>query len=152
MKKPRFMVVAFVAAISMLVSGFSWAVPQTRFAVLNGGSEVTDDGASGAGDTNGRGSATIVFDPANGQLCFAIAVTAIGTPVAAHIHRAAAGVNGGIVVTLTPPSTGAPGASSGCVTGVAQSLLQNIQNNPSNFYVNVHTEDFPAGAVRGQLF
>jgi hypothetical protein len=153
MSKTRFMIVATVITISTFVFGLSWAAtPQTRFAVLSGGNEVDDAGAAGAGDTNGRGSATILIDSDRGTVCFAIAVTAIGNPVAAHIHRASAGQNGGIVVTLAPPNAGSPGASSGCVTGVARQLLLNIQNNPSGFYVNVHTEDFGAGAIRGQLF
>jgi hypothetical protein len=147
------MTVAIVVTISTFVFGFSWAAtPQTRFAVLSGGNEVDDAGVAGAGDTNGRGSATILIDSDRGTVCFGISVTLIGNPVAAHIHRASAGVNGPIVVTLTPPNAGSPGASSGCVSGVARQLLLNIQNNPSGFYVNVHTEDFGAGAIRGQLF
>ena len=153
MKRQRITIAAIFAVIGMFVIGFSWAAtPQTKFAVLSGGNEVNDDGVAGAGDTNGRGSATILIDSDRGTVCFAIAVTAIGAPVAAHIHKAATGQNGSIVVTLTPPSAGSPGASSGCVSGVAKNLLLNIQNNPSNYYVNVHTEDFGAGAIRGQLF
>jgi CHRD domain len=122
------------------------------FAVLLGGNEVSDSGASNAGDTNGRGSATILLEPGKRTVCFAITVSGIGTPVAAHIHQAPTGVNGGIVVTLTHPSAGNPGASSGCVNNVPAGLLNRIKNGPSAFYINVHTEDLPAGAVRGQLF
>ena len=30
-------------------------------------------------------------------------------------------------------------------------MLQEIVDNPAGYYVNLHTEDFPAGAIRGQL-
>jgi CHRD domain len=56
-----------------------------------------------------------------------------------------------IVVPLTPPSTGDPGASSGCVT-VDPALARAILNHPHRYYANVHTTAFPNGAARGQLF
>ena len=56
-----------------------------------------------------------------------------------------------MVQALQQPATGDPGASSDCVE-VAASLARAIQKNPAKYYVNVHTGDFPGGAVRGQLF
>jgi hypothetical protein len=84
-------------------------------------------------------------------LCFGITVDGTDKPILAHIHQAPAGVNGDIV-DLFPPPNGNPGASSRCIRGLDQQLLANIQRHASGFYVNVHTENFPAGAVRGQLF
>jgi CHRD domain len=123
------------------------------FAVLLGGNEVSDEGDASVGDPDGRGSATVLINQGQGSLCFGITVSGLSTPPqAAHIHRAVAGVNGDIVVGLTAPTTGNPGSASGCITGVAPALLKAIKLTPSAFYVNVHTTDFPAGAVRGQLF
>jgi hypothetical protein len=34
---------------------------------------------------------------------------------------------------------------------VKRSLIRAILRRPRRFYVNVHTNDFPGGAVRGQL-
>jgi CHRD domain len=121
------------------------------FAVLSGGNEVSDEGQSNVGDQDARGSATVLLDRSKGTVCFGITVTGTDTPVAAHIHQASAGVNGAIVVNFTAPTGGNPGASSGCVSGVSAALLNNIKNFPTGFYVNVHTNAFPAGAVRGQL-
>ena len=118
------------------------------FAVLKGRNEIGPDGRRGAGDPDGRGSFTAIVD--GGQLCFGITVTNLDTPTAAHIHRGRANQNGPVVVPLTPPSSGDPGASSGCVT-VDPTLARDILRHPRRYYANVHTGAFPAGAARGQL-
>ena len=119
------------------------------FAVLNGRNEISTTGRRGAGDPDGRGSFTAMIDGT--QLCFGITVANIDTPTAAHIHGGKPNENGPIVVPLTQPSAGDPGASSGCVT-VDTSLAAAILKNAHKYYANVHTGTYPAGAVRGQLF
>jgi hypothetical protein len=119
------------------------------FAVLTGRKEVDDQGRRGAGDPDGRGSFSASID--GDQLCFGITVKNIDDPVGAHIHRARPNRNGPIVVPLTEPSSGDPGASSGCVS-VDAADAEAILKNPRRYYANVHTEAFGAGAVRGQLF
>jgi hypothetical protein len=121
------------------------------FAVLTGRSEISPTtGHKGAGDPDGLGSANVLI-PSGNTVCFGISVTGLATPSAAHIHRGKRNQNGPIVVTLTAPSAGNPGASSGCVNGVSSSLVSEIRKHPSRFYVNVHTSEFPGGAIRGQL-
>jgi CHRD domain len=120
------------------------------FAVLLGRNELAGDPLRrGAGDPDGRGSSNVTIDGTS--VCFGIAVTNIATPIAAHIHRGKRNENGPVVVTLVHPATGDPGASSGC-TQASADLAAAIQRHPRRYYVNVHTADFPGGAVRGQLF
>ena len=153
MQTKFFVAIAFAIAITTLAVNTTWAAQaQTYFVVLSGGNEVSEDDSSAVGDPNGLGSATVLVDSDRGMLCFAITVQNLATPAAAHIHKNTAGRNGDIVIGLTAPSSGAPGSSSGCITGVNKNLLISIKNSPSSFYLNVHTSEFPAGAVRGQLF
>ena len=102
-----------------------------------------------AGDPDGAGTATLRFRRDAGQVCYRLRVQNINLPsVGAHIHRAPAGQAGPIVVQFTAPN--ASGVSSGC-TAATQAQLDEILANLAGFYVNVHTTDFPGGAVRGQL-
>ena len=119
------------------------------FAQLSGRNEISmTTGERGAGDPDGFGSATFTFD--GDQVCFGITVANLDAPVMAHIHRGGKDVNGPVVVPVTQPATGDPGASSGCVT-VDAALAAEIQAHPRGYYANVHTMAFPAGAMRGQL-
>ena len=102
----------------------------------------------GPGDPDGNGTAEIRADPANGRVCWELYARAIEPATAAHIHRGEAGTAGPPVVPLTTP--GADGRSSGCAA-VDPALAQEIAARAFSFYVNVHTQAQPAGAIRGQL-
>lgn len=114
------------------------------FAELSGAAEVP-----GPGDPDGGGGTSIFVDPAAGEICAFVEVFEIEPATAAHIHAGAAGVAGSVVVTLPTPN--AEGIADGCVSGLDTAVLQDIHDNPGDYYVNVHTADFPDGAVRGQL-
>jgi hypothetical protein len=158
-RTPRLVRVAvaagLAAALLLLALGIGSAQSQSsssskvQFAKLTGNAEIGEDGEPGAGDPNGRGSAALLIQ--GGRLCYGINVSKIGRPAAAHIHRAPRGENGDIVAPLTAPSAGNPGAFGGCKS-VNADLLGRIADNPGNYYVNVHTSQYPNGAVRGQLF
>jgi len=101
----------------------------------------------GPGDTDGAGTANVIVNPGKSQVCYTLAVSNIATATMAHIHQAAVGVAGPVVVSLTPPASG---SSKGCAT-VTRELALAILKSPADYYVNVHNEPFPNGAVRGQL-
>ena len=110
---------------------------------LTGAAEVP-----GPGDTDGTGTASIRLNQGKNQICWELTVSNIAVATGAHIHEAAAGAAGPVVVTLTTP--GPTGTSSGCVDADAE-LIKRIRQSPELFYVNVHNTEFPDGAVRGQL-
>jgi hypothetical protein len=117
-------------------------------AILRGSNEVP--GAGGA-----SGSASIRLNQGQKRVCFTLTGSGLGRSIlGAHIHRGAAGVAGDIVIPL-PTASLAPlehgGAARGCVQNVDVALIKEIRQNPAGFYVNIHTEQFPSGAARGQL-
>lgn len=151
--KGRIIIAALVAAAGLaavipLANGASGERTRALFAYMNGRAEVDAQGNRNTGDRNGLGTFSAIVD--SEQLCFGITVRDIEDPVAAHIHRGDSRTAGPVVVTLTQPVSGNPGASSDCVA-IEDSLAGQILRRPSRFYVNVHTGDFPNGAVRGQL-
>lgn len=100
------------------------------------------------GDPHGAGTASFKVDPGKGQVCYDLRVSNIATPTMAHIHKGAPGVAGPVAIPLKTPD--ATGKSSGCAQA-DPTVLSEIVQNPSAYYVNVHNAPFPGGAVRGQL-
>lgn len=101
-----------------------------------------------AGDSDGSGQAAVTINPGRGELCYTLAWAQLGTVVAAHIHEAPAGTNGPVIIPLALQGT--PGKASGCTT-VDRQVLVGIITDPTGYYVNFHSTEFPGGAVRGQL-
>jgi CHRD domain len=69
-----------------------------------------------------------------------------------HIHQGKAGVNGPVKVNLFTtalPDTVSAAAGRTAVEDAA--VIKGIRSNPAGFYVNLHSAEFPGGAVRGQL-
>jgi len=143
---------ATIAGFTIFSSTGASAQGIQLFAVLNGGYECNPTGTCRAGDLDGSGSATVILIPGTTpRLCYAILVTGIGAPTAAHIHTGTAGVKGDIKVPLDYPAAGNPGSVAACLVTTSQ-VINQLRNNSSGFYINVHNTAFPDGAVRGQLF
>jgi hypothetical protein len=101
----------------------------------------------GPGDPDGSGTAKFMLNPGQGRVCFELSVTGIAPATAAHIHEAGVNSPGPVVVPLSAPTDG---TSEGCIDASREEIKEIIQE-PSNYYVNVHNADYPAGAIRGQL-
>ena len=100
----------------------------------------------GPGDPDGSGSAVIKVYKA--QVFFTLTVENIEPATAAHIHLGLRGEAGPVVAPLEPPPT--EGSSSACVD-IPRALSLELREHPGRYYVNVHNNEFPAGAIRGQL-
>jgi hypothetical protein len=77
-------------------------------------------------------------------ICTDLEVRQIEPATLAHIHRGAAGP---AVVNLDPPDDN---DSDDC-DEAPDALVDEIRRNPGAFFVDVHTADFPNGAIGGTL-
>lgn len=103
--------------------------------------------APGPGDPDGSGEFDFNIKNSNETFCWELSWQDIGDPVAAHVHVGPPGVAGPVVIPLMD-DMGV--IEDGCMT-VDEELLRDIKDDEENYYVNVHTADFPAGAIRAQL-
>jgi hypothetical protein len=117
------------------------AESKTYSAALSAAEETPAPGPQG-----GTGTATVMIDMAAKTLCYDVSWSKeVGSPTAGHIHKAPKGLNGPIVVQFDLPAK--PQA---CVP-VDGAILGQIAGDPAGYYVNLHADKYPNGAVRGQL-
>jgi hypothetical protein len=129
---------------------------------LSGKNEVQVAGKPKVGDPDG--SATGLVRLQGNRVTFAFAWKNISAPTLGHIHQGKAGVNGDPKVVLfgadkvpgstteTIPMPDTATAAAGIVTVTDPAIADGIRKDPSGFYLNLHTKEFPGGAVRGQLY
>ena len=132
---------ALVLAVVLIAAVPVVAAPRaTLEASLTGEKEVP-----GPGDKDGRGKADVNVYKA--KVCYELEVERIKPATAAHIHRGGPSVAGDIVVELKAPTDG---SSEGC-TAISKKLSKKLREHPWRYYVNVHNDPYPEGAIRGQL-
>jgi predicted Ser/Thr protein kinase len=153
-KRGRVLVGLLVVAIVALVAALA-AVLATR-----GGGGNSASGGTSSGTTfnaplsssaevptsisaTSSGTANVTIDGT--KVCWAFTLNGVDHPTAAHIHNGGPTVSGPVVVPL-----GSTFAQTGCTTAPAN-VTNAILASPANYYVNVHSEKYPDGAVRGQL-
>ena len=132
--------IAIGLVASMALAGVVAAAETTLTAQLAGSAETDEDGT---------GTATLVLDPDAGTACWEMTAENIDPVTISHIHEGAEGVDGGVVVDLD--LDGFEGTSEGCNEAAEAEVLQAIIDDPAGYYVNLHNEAFPGGAIRGQL-
>jgi hypothetical protein len=142
MAKRIFLILAITTALFSTA-----AMAETFGAVLTGAQEVP------ANNSTGFGNATVTLDPAHTSFRVQMAVTGLSSNIIdAHIHgpNGPAGVNAGVLVGLTPGVNLVNGRMD-MTFPISKENGDAIAANPSNFYLNVHTTNFPGGEIRGQL-
>jgi hypothetical protein len=163
MKKKRSALV-FINLLLALVLFTSTALAgskRTFTAKLTGDQEVP------AVSTLAQGKAIFKLSQDGQSISYRLVVANINDVTQAHIHIAPAGVNGPVVAWLYPggpPAQLIPGrfdgilaegtlTSANLVGPLAGMTLEDLlkEMTSGNTYVNVHTSQFPAGEIRGQI-
>jgi hypothetical protein len=112
--------------------------------------------------SNGKGIAKFNFSNDGNSASFHINVSGIADVRFAHIHFGKAGANGGVIYTLRMDKVAGPVSGiyakgdimstgfSGRLLGGDLFILREAFRT-GNAYVNVHTDNFPGGELRGQV-
>jgi CHRD domain len=148
----------FIGAFALMFATAPNLSAQTLAATLNGGEEtpILNTGAVGTVQVN--------VDVPNQELQVTLRVFNAPTPTSAgHIHIGPAGIAGPVVINFPEALNGRTGdfamtfrvgpaqfvARPAIGINTMEDALQAILNG--NSYVNIHTQQFPAGEIRGQL-
>jgi hypothetical protein len=145
--RPRliaFSLVALLGSLSMLGCDESDDNPEigglTFKATMHGYNQVP---ANGSGAT---GTATLTFDSKTRTLKGTVTYTGL-TINAAHIHKGLPGVSGPVIFPFTKTSLVSPIR----FTSPVLTAEQQADLNAGLYYVNLNTEAYPDGEIRGQL-
>lgn len=121
------------------------------------------DGANEVPPNNSTGSGSAWFKLKNETIFFKLSVTGLDKITKAHIHNGTTGKEGDIIVTLFKPDN-----ATGRVNGIlaegnftakdlkgsmkGKSMLDFVSSIKANrVYINIHTEYYPHGEIRGQI-
>jgi hypothetical protein len=139
----KLLVTLAAATVALLVAVPVDAGDVASYAVtMNGANEVP-----GPGDPDGTGDAVLQLGTVSNEVCVdELTLNDIDEPTAMHIHDGSSTEAGPIVVDLSAALTDTP-----FCTFVTPELMAELITSPECYYLNVHTGQFPNGAIRGQL-
>ncbi|MGW1886566.1 CHRD domain-containing protein [Streptomyces sp. NPDC001970] len=120
-------------------------------ALSNGDQEVPKNDTSKVGDPDGH--AVTFLHPKGTAVDYSFAWVDIQSPSKGHLHKGRFGKNGDVVLDFfNRPVPDGIFAVSGRLEGQNPDVVKRVHDNPDTYYSNIHTAEFPDGAVRGQLF
>ena len=105
------------------------------------------------GDADGQGSARLDLDPQQGMACYEITWKKLdGAVTAFHLHAARRGSDGPHWIDFFNDQNfdGQQGEASDCVRSTREKI-EAVINDPSAYYLQLHSTAFDKGAIRGQL-
>ena len=153
-----------VPCLLLAASGAAHSALITAFADLDYAQEISPSNPT---PSSASGAAKVVFDTATGLLDLSAAITGIaladitfpsgglafGVAGPFHIHQAAVGANGPIVVPFNAQSffTDTGSGLSISATGVGFDAALVAPLLAGELYLNLHSLDYGSGEIRGQL-
>lgn len=169
--KPSFPSLAAASLCAMLAAGSALAAPTTYYATLTGAAENTPN------DSPGIGGTAVTFDMSAHLLSIDVSFIGLaGLSTAAHIHCCTAsplaglagvatetpsfgsfptGVNGGVYSMMYDTSLAGSwspaflAANGGTTAGAEAAFSAGL--NGGSAYLNIHSDAYPAGEIRGFL-
>lgn len=115
--------------------------------------ELSGDELEDGGDHDGRGIAGLDFDAEHERVCYYVRWDGLdGDVTAFHLHRAPRHHDGGHWIDFFNDEhfDGDHHTVAGCVHS-SRDKIYDVLDNPSEFYLNLHSTAHRAGALRGQL-
>lgn len=131
-----------VAAL-LALSGCVAARPAALCAHLEGAGDSSTD----ALDPVHQGDAVLRLEKT--AIRFSIVAPGLQTVTATHIHHGASGTYGPMLWEINSGYKG--DAIRGTASDIPPGVIALIAHDPAEYYVKLHTPEFPGGAIRGQL-
>lgn len=145
----RLLCLALLGSVGGPASAVIWgfAVP-----VINGQQEVPPT------NSQAYGTASFVIDDVTREMSGSMNLfdLPLGVIIGAHLHYGPVGVNGPVWFDILANQTpGSPQVNGNMITFIFRGTLVSAANIPDiingDAYINVHTQQFPGGEIRGQV-
>ncbi|HEX2305314.1 MAG TPA: CHRD domain-containing protein [Nitrososphaeraceae archaeon] len=151
-------IIISIGAVSLSLNLIQAQEGETFSASLSGKDEVPPT------ESSATGWAKFLTDVNGTEVSYWVNMTGLNEITGTHIHNGSAGQNGDIVVTLSQQESAKDGDNAtlslkgnitkdnleGPLKGKELSELVSLMSD-GNVYVNVHTDEFKNGAIRGQI-
>lgn len=137
-------------AVAVAAASASSAQAQTSFiSFLNGAQEAPTPRVTPA-----FGNGTVLLNAARTQITINLTFQGLLAPITvAHIHNGAVGISGPVIIDIREFMTISPDLRSGSIMNAVLNVTSAQADIllAGNGYFNIHSTQFPAGEIRGQI-